>query len=139
VPFPGVLDSVGDGGPVIVLGTGLTMMDVAVAVTDGNPAIRVLAVSRHGLPPLRHALADRDHTADQAERGPPHPDPPGGDPREAASVGPAARPGLPRRDPVAPATACLLAEPDRGRARTSMWMRASEPGSPLGGFAKGIP
>src|ERR1039457_242418 len=51
---PGALDGAGDGSPVIVLGTGLTMLDVAIAVTDGHRATRVHAVSRHGLLPRVH-------------------------------------------------------------------------------------
>jgi uncharacterized NAD(P)/FAD-binding protein YdhS len=51
---PGALDGAGDGSPVIVLGTGLTMLDVAIAVTDGNRATRVHAISRHGLLPRVH-------------------------------------------------------------------------------------
>ena len=51
---PGALDGAGDGSPVIVLGTGLTMLDVAIAVTDGNRATRVQAISRHGLLPRVH-------------------------------------------------------------------------------------
>ena len=51
---PGALDGAGDGSPVVVMGTGLTMLDVAIAVTDGNRATRVHAVSRHGLLPRVH-------------------------------------------------------------------------------------
>jgi len=48
---PGALDAVRDGSPVIVVGTGLTMLDVAIAVTTGNRGTTVHAVSRHGLLP----------------------------------------------------------------------------------------
>jgi uncharacterized NAD(P)/FAD-binding protein YdhS len=51
---PGQLDRIADGSPVVVLGTGLTMMDVAVAVTDAHPATAVRAVSRHALLPRAH-------------------------------------------------------------------------------------
>ena len=40
--------------PVIVLGTGLTAMDVAIAVTDAHPRTVVHAVSRHALLPRAH-------------------------------------------------------------------------------------
>jgi uncharacterized NAD(P)/FAD-binding protein YdhS len=48
---PGALGQAGDGKPVIVLGTGLTAMDVAIAVTDAHPRTVVHAVSRHALLP----------------------------------------------------------------------------------------
>ncbi len=51
---PGALDNVGDGSPVIVVGTGLTMLDVAIAATSGNRYTAVHAVSRHGLLPRVH-------------------------------------------------------------------------------------
>ena len=51
---PGALRRAGDGGPVIVLGTGLTAMDVAIAVTDAHPRTVVHAVSRHALLPRAH-------------------------------------------------------------------------------------
>ncbi len=51
---PGALAAAGDGSPVVVLGTGLTMVDVALAVTHGSPRTTVHAVSRHGLLPRAH-------------------------------------------------------------------------------------
>ena len=51
---PGALRRAGDGRPVIVLGTGLTAMDVAIAVTDTHPRTVVHAVSRHALLPRAH-------------------------------------------------------------------------------------
>jgi uncharacterized NAD(P)/FAD-binding protein YdhS len=51
---PGALDAVRDGSPLVVVGTGLTMLDVAIAVTSANPRSRVHAVSRHGLLPRAH-------------------------------------------------------------------------------------
>jgi uncharacterized NAD(P)/FAD-binding protein YdhS len=51
---PGALDAVGDGRPVIIAGTGLTMLDLAMTVTDAHPAAVVQAVSRHALLPRRH-------------------------------------------------------------------------------------
>jgi uncharacterized NAD(P)/FAD-binding protein YdhS len=51
---PGALDDARDGSPVIVVGTGLTMLDVAIAVTTGNRDTAVQAVSRHGLLPRVH-------------------------------------------------------------------------------------
>ena len=50
---PGALDAVQDGRPVVILGTGLTMLDVATAVT-GDPRTTVRAVSRHGMLPQVH-------------------------------------------------------------------------------------
>ena len=51
---PGALDAVGDGSPVIVVGTGLTMLDLAIAATSGSQDTVVHAVSRHGLLPRVH-------------------------------------------------------------------------------------
>src|SRR6202044_3690033 len=48
------LDGAGDGRPVIIVGTGLTMLDLATTVTDANPAPVVHAVSRHALLPREH-------------------------------------------------------------------------------------
>ncbi len=51
---PGVLDAVADGSPVAVLGTGLSMLDVAIALTDAHPDTVVHAISRHALLPREH-------------------------------------------------------------------------------------
>lgn len=51
---PGALDGVRDGAPVLVVGTGLTMLDVAVALTEAHPGTVVHAVSRHDLLPQPH-------------------------------------------------------------------------------------
>lgn len=51
---PGALDGVADGSPVVVLGTGLTMLDVAISLTRAHPGTVVHAVSRHGLLPREH-------------------------------------------------------------------------------------
>ncbi|GAA1974181.1 FAD/NAD(P)-binding protein [Amycolatopsis minnesotensis] len=66
---------VADGSPVLVLGTGLSMMDIAASITDANPRTVVHAVSRHGLVPRPHAPGA------PAPAGLPEP------PRSAASVG----------------------------------------------------
>lgn len=52
---PGALAGASDGSPVVVVGTGLTMLDVAVSVTTGSPATRVFAISRHGMLPRAHS------------------------------------------------------------------------------------
>ena len=51
---PGALDGVADGSPVMVLGTGLTMLDVAITATGAHHGTVVHAVSRHGLLPREH-------------------------------------------------------------------------------------
>jgi uncharacterized NAD(P)/FAD-binding protein YdhS len=51
---PGGLDGVADGSPVVVLGTGLTMIDVAIAVAGAGPRAVVHAVSRRALLPREH-------------------------------------------------------------------------------------
>lgn len=50
---PGALDAVQDGRPVVILGSGLTMLDVATVVT-ADPRTTVRAVSRHGMLPQVH-------------------------------------------------------------------------------------
>ena len=51
---PGALEEAADGSPVAVLGTGLTMLDVAIALTDAHPRTAVHAISRHALLPREH-------------------------------------------------------------------------------------
>jgi uncharacterized NAD(P)/FAD-binding protein YdhS len=51
---PRALAPAADGSPVVVLGTGLTMLDVAIALTGANPLTRVHAISRHALLPRAH-------------------------------------------------------------------------------------
>ena len=51
---PGALRGAGDGSPVVVLGTGLTTVDVAIALAGASPRTVVHAVSRHGLLPQAH-------------------------------------------------------------------------------------
>ncbi|MEV6986458.1 FAD/NAD(P)-binding protein [Sphaerisporangium sp. NPDC051017] len=50
---PGALGRIRDGA-VLVMGTGLTMVDIALTVTSGDPRAVVYAVSRHGLLPRPH-------------------------------------------------------------------------------------
>jgi uncharacterized NAD(P)/FAD-binding protein YdhS len=52
---PGALDAVADGSPVAALGTGLSMLDVAVSLTDAHPRTAVHAISRHALLPREHS------------------------------------------------------------------------------------
>jgi uncharacterized NAD(P)/FAD-binding protein YdhS len=51
---PGRLAMVQDGAPVLAVGTGLTMVDVALTVSQAHPGTVIYAVSRHGLLPHRH-------------------------------------------------------------------------------------
>ena len=52
---PGALDPVADGSQVAVLGTGLSMLDVAIALTDAHPRKAVHVISRHALLPREHS------------------------------------------------------------------------------------
>jgi uncharacterized NAD(P)/FAD-binding protein YdhS len=52
---PGALEAVTDGSPVAVLGTGLSMLDTAIALTDAHPRTVVHAISRRGLLPREHS------------------------------------------------------------------------------------
>ncbi|WP_405148336.1 FAD/NAD(P)-binding protein [Sphaerisporangium sp. NBC_01403] len=51
---PAALAGIGEHGDVLVVGTGLTMVDIAVTVTRASPEAVVYAVSRHGLLPRPH-------------------------------------------------------------------------------------
>jgi uncharacterized NAD(P)/FAD-binding protein YdhS len=51
---PGLVDRVGPDDRVLLVGTGLTTVDVAVQVAAVRPRVRLTATSRHGLLPLRH-------------------------------------------------------------------------------------
>jgi uncharacterized NAD(P)/FAD-binding protein YdhS len=50
----GALDPVRDDRSVLIVGTGLTMVDVALSLGDAAAGPRIRAVSRHGLVPRRH-------------------------------------------------------------------------------------
>ncbi len=52
---PGALDGVGGGDRVLLIGTGLTMVDVAISLARRHPRVRLVATSRHGLLPRVHA------------------------------------------------------------------------------------
>jgi uncharacterized NAD(P)/FAD-binding protein YdhS len=51
---PGALDQIRDNRPVVIVGTGLTMIDLAIAISDQSPGSLIYAVSRHGLLPRSH-------------------------------------------------------------------------------------
>jgi uncharacterized NAD(P)/FAD-binding protein YdhS len=51
---PGALRPACDGSPVLVLGTGLTTMDIALTLTGASPHTVIHAVSRHALLPQAH-------------------------------------------------------------------------------------
>lgn len=50
----GALDGVGDGERVLIVGTGLTFVDVALTLLTARRDVRIDAVSRHGLVPQAH-------------------------------------------------------------------------------------
>jgi uncharacterized NAD(P)/FAD-binding protein YdhS len=54
---PGALDVVNADDRVLLLGTGLTMVDVALSLAARYPGVRMVAASRHALLPRRHARA----------------------------------------------------------------------------------
>ena len=66
-PWSGPIDPPGAGPEVLLIGTGLTMIDVAVQLADAGFAGRMVAVSRRGLLPLVHGPAAH------VEIGPPEP------------------------------------------------------------------
>ncbi|MEV6908145.1 FAD/NAD(P)-binding protein [Amycolatopsis sp. NPDC051071] len=103
-----------DGSPVLVLGTGLSMMDIAVSVTRTHPDTVVHAVSRHGLLPRPHRSGPPPEVASVPEP-----------PERAGSV----------RDLLGYARRCLAQEPehwrefvDRLRPHTARLWRQLEPG-----------
>ncbi len=51
---PGALDAVRDDAPVLLLGTGLTMLDLAVQLEERGRSAPMYALSRRGLVPLPH-------------------------------------------------------------------------------------
>ncbi len=53
--LPGALDAVAGSDRVLLVGTGLTMVDVAVSLARRQPRVRLVATSRHGLLPRAHA------------------------------------------------------------------------------------
>jgi uncharacterized NAD(P)/FAD-binding protein YdhS len=52
----GALDVIREGEAVLLLGTGLTMMDIALDLASRGTSLPIRAVSRHGLLPRGHAL-----------------------------------------------------------------------------------
>jgi uncharacterized NAD(P)/FAD-binding protein YdhS len=52
---PGALADLAEGAPVLILGTGLTMVDVALAIEAKGAAGPIFALSRRGLAPRRHS------------------------------------------------------------------------------------
>jgi len=58
-------------GDVLILGSGLTAVDIALSVHEARPAAHMVALSRHGLLPRRHAEAAASTPASLAPSGPP--------------------------------------------------------------------
>jgi uncharacterized NAD(P)/FAD-binding protein YdhS len=53
-PWAGDLDRAPEEGDAVLVGTGLTMIDVALRLAAERPGLRLLAISRRGLLPHRH-------------------------------------------------------------------------------------
>jgi uncharacterized NAD(P)/FAD-binding protein YdhS len=51
---PGALERLADGNQVLLVGTGLTTVDVALRLVHARPGVRLVAVSRTGLLPVPH-------------------------------------------------------------------------------------
>jgi uncharacterized NAD(P)/FAD-binding protein YdhS len=54
---PALLERVGPHDRVLLVGTGLTTVDVAAQLASARPGVTVTATSRHGLLPLHHVVA----------------------------------------------------------------------------------
>jgi uncharacterized NAD(P)/FAD-binding protein YdhS len=96
---PGALDEIRDNRPVVIVGTGLTMVDLAIAINGQSPGSTIYAASRHGLLP-------RSHPASPVPNGP----------RPGPLPGPAA-PGQPAQvrltELMAQVRAAVAADPAR--------------------------
>jgi uncharacterized NAD(P)/FAD-binding protein YdhS len=53
---PGGLDAIGPDDPVVVLGSGLTALDIVLALHQGERRARTVCLSRRGLQPLPHRV-----------------------------------------------------------------------------------
>ena len=58
-------------GTALLLGTGLTMVDVALSLNAARPALKMLALSRRGLGPRRHTLEREPPMVMETPRGSP--------------------------------------------------------------------
>ncbi|WP_185961185.1 FAD/NAD(P)-binding protein [Telmatospirillum sp. J64-1] len=67
----GTLDTIDPLDPVLLIGTGLTMVDTAISLWDRGHAGRIHAISRRGLRPHRHVLPLPAITPFKAEDFPP--------------------------------------------------------------------
>ena len=61
---PGALDGIGAAEDVVLVGAGLTMIDVVLSLAERGWTGRALAVSRHGLLPRPHGRSDRERPGD---------------------------------------------------------------------------
>ena len=64
---PGALQDIEPAAPVILIGTGLTMVDIAFRLSDRGHAAPMIAVSRHGLLPKAHALDHDDFGSNRSK------------------------------------------------------------------------
>lgn len=67
---PGALAATGYAGPVLLIGTGLTAIDVAMTIHRHNPDAVIHAVSRHGLLPTHHTETHPDSWSIEPPAGP---------------------------------------------------------------------
>ena len=61
---PGALTELAPGNELLLVGTGLTMIDVALQIADERPEVRMTAISRSGLLPRPHRPPGERHPID---------------------------------------------------------------------------
>jgi uncharacterized NAD(P)/FAD-binding protein YdhS len=66
---PALVQRIGARARVLLVGTGLTMVDVAAQIADARPDVRLAAASRHGVLPQPHRSVDRGPAAPYTGEG----------------------------------------------------------------------
>ncbi|GGK00779.1 hydroxyacylglutathione hydrolase [Pilimelia anulata] len=132
---PGALARIDPARPVLLLGTGLTAVDVALTLARGGHRAPIVLTSRHGLLPRTHRGAPDPDPVGRPAAGPPDP--------AATGAGPAAAPALHALaavwPPVAPTLAALVRAVRSAAAASGDWRAAVDGLRPhLDGYWRGL-